>query len=114
MNIENEDHNNTDGYRIYRDPSTNKVFVFPDILQDAACTGTECKSCVENVADGLNHRYVATAYNDEGESDYSQYADVIVLVEKTEIPAIGQNLNPETPSKYLQVLIPIESIKTIQ
>ena len=104
---------NTVGYRIYRDPSTTNQFVFPDFLQEDVCNIADkpgkCEATVPDILDGKNHRYVATAYNSAGESDFSAHADTLVVVEKTEVPAIPQQ--PNVPAGYMHLLIPIEVVK---
>lgn len=112
-NLDGKDVNGVTGYRIYRDPSTEVQFVFPDILQDANCNIADkpgkCVATVPNIKDGRNHRYVATAYNDTGESDFSTPADVVIPVEKTPQEPIDQA--PATPAGYMHLLIPIEVVK---
>ena len=108
-NIEGKDTNGVTGYRIYRDPSTAIQFVFPDIVQAEACDDTgKCIATVPDIADGKNHRYVATAYNDSGESDFSQYADVIVEAPKTPVDPIDQA--PDTPEKIIRYLLTLEKV----
>ena len=100
------------GYRIYRDPTQPNAFIFPDMLQADVCPdGDErCYGVVPNIADGLNHRYVVTAYNRvdnvELESTYSNYADQLVTVEQGDVPAIPQN--PGVPTTFLVTIPPIE------
>lgn len=112
-NLEGKDVNGVDGYRIYRDPTTDVQFLFPDIIQDTACNDPDkpgkCAACVPKIEDGKNHRYAATAFNDAGESDFSQTADSINPVEKRVIEEIDQA--PGVPQQYIKLLIPVEVVK---
>ena len=98
------------GYRIYRDATTPKQFVFPDMLQSDVCNDAtkECTKCLPNIADGLNHRYNATAYNAIGESDFSNNADKVILGASTPIPPIEQN--PAAPGKMIYLAVPVGSV----
>lgn len=101
------------GYRIFRDPSTDVQFVFPDFAKETVCPdpddATRCKACVPKIEDGKNHRYVSTAFNATNESDYSQWADVIWNQEKTTIPAIEQG--PVSPGDTFMLQIPVTLTK---
>lgn len=110
---------NATGYRIVRDPSTQIAFTFPDFPQADVCPSPDdplrCLACVPDIADGKNHRYVATAFNATNESNYSSWADVIWDQEKTEIPAIEQGpTTPGEPGETFMLQIPVKLTKVTQ
>jgi hypothetical protein len=108
---------NATAYRIYRDPSTDVQFVFPDFAKEAVCPDPDnadrCKACVTKLEDGRNHRFAATAYNSvtDQESDFSQYVDVMYDGVKTEMPPVQQG--PTAP-EVLQYLIEATIKKIVQ
>lgn len=112
--VDGQDGNNVDGYRIYRDPSTNKQFIFPDMVEnDVLCPpGKKCSICVPNIADGMNHRYVLVAYNSFGESDFSTAVDVIIPTPKTPVDPVGQS--PDSPGATFTITIPPIEVKVTQ
>lgn len=108
-NLEGKDTNDVVGYRIYRDPTTEVEFIFPDIIQSEDCVGNKCEKCLPKIDDNKNHRYAATAYNDVGESDFSQTADDLIVVEKRTVPPVGQAPGPV--ESFLRYLITVEKVQ---